>query len=221
MLKSMVDKIKAADANVVLCQKGIDDIAQHYLSKAGILAVRRIKESDMFKLSNATGARIVNNIEDLVSKDLGSADLIEERKVETDKWVLIEGCRNPKAVSILIRGGSQRVVDEADRSVHDALMVVKDVLENPLAVAGGGAPEAYVANELRQWSSNMEGRAQLAVQKFADALDTIPLSLAVNAGMDPIDTMTTLRAKQSKGSKWTGIDVLNTVVADMQKQNVM
>ncbi|MDW0223174.1 MAG: thermosome subunit beta, partial [Nitrososphaeraceae archaeon] len=206
MLKAMVDKIKGVGANVVLCQKGIDDLAQHYLAKEEILAVRRVKESDMSKLSKATAARIVNNLDDFTSKDLGSADLVEERKVETDKWVFIEGCRNPKAVTILVRGGSQRVVDEADRSIHDALMVVKDVLENPVAVAGGGAPEAFVANELRQWSGNMEGRAQLAVQKFADALDTIPLALAVNAGMDPIDTMTTLRAKQSKGSKWTGID---------------
>ena len=221
MLKAMVDKIKEVGANVALCQKGIDDLAQHYLAKEGILAVRRVKESDMSKLSKATGARIVNNLDDFTSKDLGSADLVEERKVETDKWVFIEGCKNPKAVSILIRGGSQRVVDEADRSIHDALMVVKDVLENPVVVAGGGAPEAFVANELRQWSGNMEGRAQLAVLKFADALDTIPLALAVNAGMDPIDTMTTLRAKQSKGSKWTGIDVINTVVTDMHKLNVI
>ena len=221
MLKAMADKIKGVGANVVLCQKGIDDLAQHYLAKEDILAVRRVKESDMSKLSKATGARIVNNLDDFTSKDLGSADLVEERKVETDKWVFIEGCRNPKAVSILVRGGSQRVVDEADRSIHDALMVVKDILENPVAVAGGGAPEAFVANELRQWSSNMEGRAQLAVQKYADALDTIPLALAVNAGMDPIDTMTTLRSKQSKGSKWTGIDVINTIVTDMHKQNVI
>jgi thermosome len=221
MLKSMVDKIKGSGANVVLCQKGIDDIAQHYLAKAGILAVRRVKESDMTKMSKATGARIVNNLDDLTAKDLGSAELVEERKVETDKWVFIEGCKNPKSVTILIRGGSQRVVDEADRSLHDALMVMKDVLEKPAIVAGGGAPEAYIANELRQWSSSQEGRAQLAVQKFADALDTIPLNLAENAGMDPIDTMTELRAKQSKGSKWTGVDARNTQVTDMYKQNVL
>jgi thermosome len=214
MLKSMVDKIMAADANVVLCQKGVDDIAQHYLSKAGILAVRRIKESDLFKLAKATGARIVNNIDDLTSKDLGSADVVEERKVETDRWVFIEGCKNPKAVTILVRGGSQRVVDEADRSIHDALMVTKDVVEKPII-------EAYIANELRQWSSSLEGRAQLAVNKFADAIDSIPLALSENAGMDPIDTMTELRSKQSKGAKWTGINVRSTVVADMFKQNVL
>ena len=170
MLKSMVQKIKSAGANVVLCQKGIDDIAQHFLAVDGILGVRRVKESDMFKLSKATGARIVNNLEDLVAKDLGSADLVEERKVETDKWVFIEGCKNPKAVTILVRGGSQRVVDEADRSVHDALMVTKDVLERPAIVAGGGAPEAYLATQLREWSSSLEGRAQLAVQKFAEQM---------------------------------------------------
>jgi len=221
MLRSMVDKIISAGANVVLCQKGIDDIAQHYLAKEGVLVVRRVKESDMFKLTKATGARIVNNLDDLTDKDLGSAELVEERKVETDKWVFIEGCKNPKAVTVLIRGGSQRVVDEADRSVHDALMVTKDVLEKPEIVAGGGSTEAYIANELKQWSGNLEGRAQLAVQKFAEELDSIPLGLAENAGMDPIDTMTELRAKGSKGSKWIGVDVRNTVVADMFKQNVL
>ena len=159
MLKAMVDKIKTAGANVVVCQKGIDDMVQHYLSRSAILAVRRVKESDMFKLSKATGAKVVNNLDDLDANDLGSAELVEERKIETDKWVFIEGCKNPKAVTILVRGGSQRVVDEAERSVHDALMVTKDVLEKPEIVAGGGATEAYIANELRGWSSNLEGRA--------------------------------------------------------------
>src|SRR5919106_4425887 len=190
MLKSMVDKIKLSGSNVVLCQKGIDDIAQHYLAKAGMLAVRRVKESDMFKLSKATGARIVNNLDDLVSKDLGSADVVEERKVETDKWVFIEGCKNPKSVTILIRGGSQRVVDEADRSLHDAIMVTKDVIERPFIVAGGGSPESYVAGKLREWSSTLSGREQLAADKFAESLEVIPLALAENAGMDPIDTLT-------------------------------
>jgi chaperonin GroEL (HSP60 family) len=221
MLKSMVDKIKTAGTNVLICQKGIDDMVQHYLASSAILAVRRAKESDMLKLSKATGAKIVNNLDDLDAKDLGSADLVEERKIETDKWVFIEGCKNPKAVTILVRGGSQRVVDEAERSMHDALMVTKDVLERPEIVAGGGATEAYIANELRGWSSNLEGRAQLAVQKFADALDSIPLSLAENAGMDPIDTMAEIRAKQNKGAKWTGVDVRDTKVTDMFKQDVL
>ena len=222
MLRSMVDKIKTAGTNVIICQKGIDDIVQHYLSKAGILAVRRAKESDMYKLSKATGAKLVNNLDDLMEKDLGSADLVEERKIETDKWVFIEGCKNPKAVTIMVRGGSQRVVDEAERSVHDALMVTKDVLEKPQIVAGGGSTEGYIANELREWSSSIEGRAQLAVRRFADALDSIPLTLAENAGMDPIDTMAELRSKQSKGPKWNiGVDVRNLVVTDMFKQNVL
>jgi archaeal chaperonin len=221
ILKSMVDKITTSGANVVVCQKGIDDMAQHYLSNSGILAVRRTKESDMLKLAKATGAIIVNNLDDLTDKDLGSADLVEERKIETDKWVFIEGCKNPKAVTILVRGGSQRVIDEAERSVHDALMVTKDVLEKPEIVAGGGAPEAYIANELRGWSSSLEGRTQLAAQKFADALESVPIALAENAGMDPIDSMTELRAKQEKGDKWTGIDVTNTKVSDMFKHNVV
>ena len=221
MLRAMVEKIKNSGANVLLCQKGLDDIAQHYLAKEGILAVRRVKESDMTKLTKATGATLVNNIDDLTSKDLGSADLVEERKVETDKWVFIEGCKNPKAVTILIRGGSQRVVDEADRSLHDALMVLKDVLEKPFIVAGGGAPEAYIATHIRNWSSGLAGKEQLAVIKFAEALETIPISLATNAGMDPIDTMAELRAKQNKGIKWTGINVKSANVLDMYKQNIL
>ena len=221
MLRAMVEKVKSSGANVLLCQKGIDDLAQHYLAKDGILAVRRVKESDMLKLTKATGARLVNNIDDLSSKDLGSADVVEERKVETDKWVFIEGCKNPKAVTILVRGGSQRVVDEADRSLHDALMVMKDVLEKPFIVAGGGSPEAYIATHIRNWSSSLEGREQLAVIKFAEALETIPISLATNAGMDPIDTMAELRAKQNKGMKWTGVNVRSTTVADMFKQNIL
>jgi chaperonin GroEL (HSP60 family) len=221
MLKSMVDRIVASGANVVVCQKGMDDIAQHYLAKANILAVRRVKESDMTKMSRATGARIVNNLDDLTAKDLGSAELVEERKVETDKWVFIEGCKHPKSVTILIRGGSQRVVDEAERSVHDALMVSKDVLEKPAIVAGGGAPEAYAASKLREWASTLSGREQLAAEKFAEALEVIPLSLAENAGMDPIDTLTELRSKQSKGSKWTGVDARNGKIADMSKLDVV
>src|SRR5919201_1377021 len=221
MLKSMVDKIVTAGANVVICQKGIDDIAQHYLAKANILTVRRVKESDMTKLARATGARVVNNLDDLTTKDLGSADLVEERKVETDKWVFVEGSRHAKSVTILIRGGSQRVVDEAERSVHDALMVTKDVIEKPAIVAGGGSPESYVAGRLREWVNTLSGREQLAAEKFAEALEVIPLTLAENAGMDPIDTMADLHAKQGKGSKWTGVDARNTLVTDMFKQNVL
>jgi archaeal chaperonin len=220
MLKNMVDKITATGSNVVVCQKGIDDIAQHYLAKAEVLTVRRVKESDMAKLARATGARVVSNLDDLTAKDLGSADLVEERKIETDKWVFVEGCKHPKAVTVLIRGGSQRVVDEAERSVHDALMVTKDVLERPVIVAGGGAPEAYAAAKLRDWVSTLSGREQLAAEKFAESLEVIPLTLAENAGMDPIDTITDLRSKQSKGSKWTGIDVRNGKIADISKLEI-
>ena len=220
MLKNMVDKITATGANVVVCQKGIDDIAQHYLAKAEVLTVRRVKESDMAKLARATGARVVSNLDDLTAKDIGSADLVEERKIETDKWVFVEGSKHPKAVTILIRGGSQRVVDEAERSVHDALMVTKDVLERPVIVAGGGAPEAYAAAKLRDWVSTLSGREQLAAEKFAESLEVIPLTLAENAGMDPIDTITDLRSKQSKGSKWTGIDVRNGKIADISKLEI-
>ncbi|HVZ62595.1 MAG TPA: thermosome subunit beta [Candidatus Nitrosotalea sp.] len=215
MLKSMVDKIHQIGANVLICQKGIDDIAQHYLAKQGILSVRRVKESDMTKLAKATGGRISSNIDDMTPKDLGAAELVEQRKVETDKWVFIEGCKNPKAITLLLRGGSQRVVDEVDRSMHDSLMVVKDVIEKPAVVAGGGAPEEFLASQLKEWANKFEGREQLAIKKYAEALEIIPLTIAENAGMDPINTMVTLRAKHSQGKKWTGIDARNTRVADM------
>lgn len=221
MLKSMVDKIHGVGANVLICQKGIDDIAQHYLAKQGILTVRRVKESDMLKLTKATGGTITSNIDDITEKDLGFADLVEQRKVETDKWVFVEGCRNPLAVTILVRGGSQRVVDEVDRSLHDALMVVKDVIEKPSVVAGGGAPEAYLASRIKDWAIRFEGREQLAVKKFAEALEIIPLTIAENAGMDPIDTMVNLRAKQSQGRKWTGINAKDTKIADMYSLDII
>ena len=221
MLKAMVDKIHEIGANVLICQKGIDDIAQHYLAKQGILSVRRVKESDMTKLAKACGGRISSNIDDMTPKDLGTAELVEQRKVETEKWVFIEGCKNPRAITILIRGGSQRVVDEVDRSLHDSLMVVKDVIEKPAVVAGGGAPEEYLASNLKDWADRFEGREQLAIKKYAEALEIIPLTIAENAGMDPINTMVTLRAKQSQGKKWTGIDARNTRVADMYSLDII
>jgi len=221
MLKTMVDKVIGSGANVVLCQKGLDDMAQHYLAKAGIIGVRRIKESDLTKLAKATGARIVTNLDDLFEKDLGSAELVEERKIEEDKWVFVEGCKHPKSVTLLLRAGSQRVVDEVERSVHDALMVVKDVIEKPQIVAGGGAPETFAATKLRSWAKSLEGREQLAAEKFADALESIPLTLAENAGMDPIDTLTLLRSKQQKGEKWTGIDVMKGKIANMKSSDII
>jgi thermosome len=221
MLKDMVDKVVAIGANVLICQKGLDDIAQHYLAKAGILAVRRVKESDMTNLAKATGARIANNFEDLSVKDLGYAALVEERKIEQDKWVFIEGTKNPKAVTILVRGGTQRIVDEADRSLHDALMVTKDVIEKPAIVAGGGAPEEEMATRILKWTDTLTGREQLAAQKFAEALETIPIALATNAGLDPIDTMVEIRAKHAEGGKWFGIEAKQAKVMDMHKENVI
>src|SRR5579863_295501 len=220
ILKGMVDKVKTSGATVLVCQKGIDDLAQHFLAKAGILAVRRVKESDMGKLAKATGARIVTNLEDLTAKDLGYAKIVEERKLEDDKWVFVEGCKNPKAVSILVRGGTQRVVDEAERALHDALMVTKDVVELPAVVAGGGAPEEEVSLQLRSWAQKLSGREQLAALKFADAMESIPLTLAENAGMDPIDTQVELRARHGKDGKWYGVDALNGKVADMYAKSV-
>jgi thermosome len=220
ILKAMVDKVKSAGATVLVCQKGIDDLAQHFMAKAGILAVRRVKESDMTKLAKATGARIVTNLDDLTTKDLGYAKLVEERKLEEDKWVFVEGCKNPKAVTVLVRGGTQRVVDEAERALHDALMVTKDVVEMPAVVAGGGAPEAEVAFQLRAWAQKLTGREQLAALKFADAIESIPLTLAENAGMDPIDTQVDLRARHGKEGKWYGVDAMNGKVADMYVKSV-
>jgi len=211
----MVDKIHSIGANVLICQKGIDDISQHYLSKHGIMAVRRVKESDMTKLAKATSGRITTNLDDISTKDLGSAEIVQQKKVEADKWVFIEGCKNPRSVTILIRGGSQRVVDEADRSIHDALMVVKDVVEKPLIVAGGGSPEAYLATELNEWTGSSEGREQLAIKQYAEALESIPLTIAENAGMDPIDSLITLRANQSNGKQTVGINAREGKIGNM------
>jgi thermosome len=221
MLKGMVDKVSQVGATVVVCQKGIDDIAQHYMAKAGILAVRRAKESDMTKLAKATGARVVNNFEDLSAGDLGYAALVEERKVEEDKWVFIEGCKNPKAVTILLRGGTQRIVDEAERSLHDALMVTKDVIERPAIVAGGGSAEAEAAYQVLKWAEKLSGREQLAAQKFAEALESIPLALAINAGMDPIDAQVDFRAKHAtENGKWFGIEATSGKIKDMYERQV-
>ena len=221
MLKTMVDKLHDVGANVLICQKGIDDIAQHYLAKHGIMAIRRVKESDMIKLAKATDGRVISNLDDLSEKDLGAADLAHQKKVESDKWVFIEGCKHPQSVTLLIRGGTQRVIDEVDRSIHDSLMVVKDVIEKPEIVAGGGAPEAFAASQIKEWADNFSGREQLAIKKYAEALEVIPLTISENAGMDPIDTMATLRSKQNQGQKWTGIDAKNTKIADMMAINVV
>jgi thermosome len=220
MLKSMVDKISASGANVLLCQKGIDDLAQHYLAKEGILTVRRVKESDMNNLAKATEGRVLSNIDELSEADLGYAKLVEERRVETDKWVFVEGCKNPKAVSILVRGGSQRVVDEAERSIHDAIMTVKDVVEYPYIIVGAGAPEVYISQKVREWSASLSGRSQLAVERFADSVEDIAIALAENAGMDPLDTQTQLRAKAVLAKPRYGVDVFNGKVTDMAAKDI-
>jgi len=221
MLKEMVAKLHNAGTNVLICQKGIDDISQHYLAKHGILAVRRVKESDMTKLAKATGGRITTNLDDITEKDFGHADLVQQKKIETDKWVFIEGCKNPHSVTILIRGGSQRVVDEVDRSIHDSLMVVKDVIETPSIVTGGGSAEAYLAGQLNEYADSFDGREQLAIKQYAEALESIPLTIAENAGMDPIDTIISLRAKQNSGKKGAGINARESKIGDMHHLNIL
>src|SRR5487761_149829 len=222
MLKDMVDKISEVGANVLICQKGIDDMAQHYLAKAGILSLRRVKESDMSKLARATGASIVTGLESLTKADLGYAGLVEERKIEEDKWTFVEECKNPKAVTVLIRGGTQRVIDEAERCVHDAVMVIKDVLEKPRIVGGGGSVEQELSSRVMEWASTLQGREQLAAEKFAEALESIPITLAENAGFDPLDIRVELRESHGDDKKmWFGVDVLGKGVADLFKKDIV
>ncbi|HDI12496.1 MAG TPA: thermosome subunit [Hadesarchaea archaeon] len=207
MLKEMVDQIKKTGADVVLCQKGIDDVAQHFLAKEGILAARRVKESDMEKLSRATGGKIITNIKDLTSNDLGSAALVEERKIAGEEMIFIEGCKDPKAVSLLVRGGTEHVVDEVERAVHDGISVISAAIEDGKIVPGGGATEIEVAKELREFSGTVGGREALAVNAFADAMEIIPRTLAENAGLDPIDILVQLRSAHEKDGRNIGIDV--------------
>jgi thermosome len=220
MLREMVNKITATGANVVLCQKGLDDMIQHFLSRKGILALRRIKKSDMEKLSKATGGKVVTNLDDINLADLGYAGLVEERKIGDDKMTFVEGCKNPRAVTILIRGGTERIVDEAERSLHDALCVVRDIVEEPKVLAGGGAPELEVSRTLKKYAETLPGREQLAVKSFAEALETVPLTLTENAGLDPIDILSELRARHEKGETWTGIEVHSGKVQDMTQAGV-
>ncbi len=220
MIKEMVEKLATKGANVILCQKGIDDLAQHFLSRKNILAVRRVKKSDMEKLAKATGGKVITNLDDTTKKDLGYAQLVEERKIGDDKMTFVEGCKNPRAVTILIRGGTERIVDEAERSVHDALCVARDVVEEPKIVAGGGAPEMEVAKVLKEYAETLPGREQLAVMCYAEALESIPTTLAENAGLDPIDIISELRASHEKGELWAGVDVHAGKVENMKKVGV-
>ena len=220
MMREMVDKVKKAGANVLLCQKGIDDMVQHFLAREGIMAARRLKKSDIEALAKATGGKVATNLDELSGGDLGYAGHVEERKIGDDKMIFVEGCKNPKAVSMLIRGGSERIVDEAERSIHDALSVVRDVVKEPKIVAGGGAPEIEVARRLKKYSDSLTGRERLAVAAYAEAIQAIPTILADNAGMDPIDAISEMQSKHEKGELWVGMDSLNGKVADMEKINV-
>lgn len=215
MLQKMVTKVVESGANVVIAQKGIDDIAQHLMAKEGIMAIRRVKKSDMEKLSKATGATIVNSIQDLSVDDLGSAGKVYETKVGDDDMVFVEDCPKARSVTILVRGGTELVVDEAERSIHDAICVIRNVLEDKKVVAGGGAPEAYVSRKLHKFAESLVGREQLAVQAFADALEVVPRTLAENAGLDPIDIIVALRTEHETGNFKAGVDVFEGKVRDM------
>ena len=221
MLRDMVDRIANSGANVVFCQKGIDDLAQHFLAKAGIYTVRRVKKSDMEKLARATGGRVVTSIHELTSDDLGKAGLVEERKISDEKMTFVEECENPKSVSIILRGGTEHVVDELDRAMEDALRVVGVAVEDKMLVPGGGAPEVELALRLRAYASTVGGREQLAIESFADAMEIIPKTLAENAGLDQIDTLVALRSAHERGIKTAGLDMDSGKPVDMLKLGVV
>ena len=220
MLKDMAEKITKSGANVVICQKGIDDMAQHFLSRKGVLAIRRAKKSDIEKLAKATGGKIVTKLDDITPADLGYAALVEERKIGEDKMTFVEGCKNPQAVTILIRGSTERFTAEAERSLHDALCVVRDLIEEPRIVAGGSAPELEMSNTIRKYAETLPGKEQLAVKIFAEALETIAVTLSENAGLQPIDVLSELRSRHDAGETWAGIEVREGKVQDMSKIGV-
>jgi len=221
MLHDMVNKVIDSGANVVFVQKGIDDIAQHYLAKAGVYAARRVKKSDMEKLSRATGAKILTSLKEIGESDLGKAGLVEEKKIGDEAMTYVTECHNPRSVSIILRGGTEHVVDEAERALHDALRVVGVAIEDEKLVAGGGSPEIELALRLREYSATLSGREQLAVSKFAEALEVIPRSLAENAGLDPINMIAEMRSQHEKGKKTAGLNVFTGKVVDMLKEGVV
>jgi thermosome len=222
MLKEMVEKIKASGAKVLFCQKGIDDVAQHFLAKTGIIAARRVKQSDMGKLARATGGTVIANLGDLKSEDLGKAGLVEERKVGEDKMIFVEKCKDPRSVAVLIRAGLERMVDEAERAMNDALSVVADVIEYNKIVAGGGAIEAEIAKVLRSYATKVGGREQLAVEAFADSIEIVPKTLAENAGLESIDILVGLRAAHEKAKgHLMGVDVFTGKIVDTYKNGVI
>ncbi|WP_367343418.1 thermosome subunit beta [Methanomethylovorans sp.] len=221
MIRGIVDKIVASGANVVFCQKGIDDMAQHFLAKSGIFAVRRVKKSDMQKLARATGGRLITNVDEIIATDLGKAEMVEEKKVGGDEMTFVTGCDNPKAVSILLRGGTEHVIDNIERALHDALRVVGVAIEDEKLVAGGGSPEVELALRLYEYAATLSGREQLAVKAFSEALEIIPRTLAENAGLDPIDKLMELRSHHEKGAKTAGLNVYTGDVIDMWETGVV
>ncbi|MEM0091206.1 MAG: thermosome subunit alpha [Saccharolobus sp.] len=221
-LKEMVDKLASIGANVVICQKGIDDVAQHFLAKKGILAVRRVKRSDIEKLEKALGARIISSIKDATPEDLGYAELVEERRVGNDKMVFIEGAKNPKAVNILLRGSNDMALDEVERSINDALHSLRNILLDPVILPGGGAIELELARKLREYARGVGGKEQLAIEAYADALEEIPMILGETAGLEPIATLMDLRARHVKGLVNAGIDAISgKIVDDVYSLNII
>ncbi len=217
----MVEKIKNVKADVLFTQKGIDDVAQHYLAKANIMAVRRVKKSDMEKLARATGGKVVTSLEDLNGSDLGYAGIVEERKISGEQMIFVEKCKIPKSVTIFIRGGTQQAVDEAERSLVDVIGAVSSVIENGKYVIGGGSIEIDIANGLRSYAGDVGGREQLAIQKFADAVEIVPKTLSESAGMYPVDTLVELRSKhKSKEGSVFGVDIMKNTLGDMNKLGV-
>ncbi|MGQ9542627.1 MAG: thermosome subunit beta [Candidatus Bathyarchaeia archaeon] len=220
LLEEMVEKLASTGANVLFCQRGIDDSAQYYMARKGILATRRVKVADMERLAKATGGRVVTEVTYIQEGDLGHAEVVEEVKVGKDRMLFVEGCKNPRAVTIMIRGGNERMVYEAERAVHDAICVVRDVVQEPKIVAGGGAPEVEVARRLRDYAKKIPGRLQLGILAFAEALESIPVILAENAGLDPIDILVEMRSRHGKGEVWSGIDPVKGRITDMYRIGV-
>lgn len=215
MLRKIVQQVIDSGANVVLCQKGVEDIAQHFLARAGIMAARRVKKSDMEKLARATGGKLITNLDEVTPDDLGHAGLVEEKKIGGDSMIFVTGCHNPKAVTILLRGGTDHVVDSINNALEDALRVVAVAIEDETLVAGGGSPEVEVALRLQEYAATLEGREQLAVKAYSEALEIIPRTLAENAGLDPIDMLMELRSQHEKGIKTAGLNVYEGKVIDM------
>jgi thermosome len=221
MLRDMVEKIKKSGANVVFCQKGVDDLVQHFLAKENIYAARRVKKTDMEKLAKATGANVITKLDEFEQADLGNADMVEVKKVQDEEMTFVTGCKNAKAISILIRGGTEHVVDEIERSLDDATSVIAVAIEDGKMVTGGGSTAVEIALRLREYSSSVGGREQIAIDAFASAMEVVPTALAENAGLDPIDILIEMRKAHKNGKANAGVNVFNGKVEDMKKNNVL